>query len=444
MSTADWEYLPWARVRQRHEDLLGPQLDHVLAHSAFYRRKLGEAGIGRADLTGLDALEAVPFTTKAELRRSLADQPPLGAHLAVRPSEIVQVHATSGTTGAPVYLALTAGDRDVWNEMGARVFRTNGIRRGEVVLQAFAMSRGFVGGLPIVQQLQHVGCTVLPIGAEAGTERLLLAIDQLRPTALVGTPSLARHLAESAPAVLGKPATALPIRLLSLGGEPGAGIPSVRQRLRELWNAEVRDLMGGADFGSTYWAECDAGGGMHLCSQNALHVELVDPATGRAQRIEQGSRGELVYTALRRHASPLLRYRSGDLVEVAGTECPCGRTGFRIVVLGRADDMLIVRGINVFPAAVKDVVGGLLPRVTGAVRIIAGFPGHTTDQPLPVRVEHAEGLPSPQHAALTREIADRLHRRLGVRAEVRLVPPGSLRPLDGHKEILLERTTTGS
>ncbi len=208
--------------------------------------------------------------------------------------------------------------------------------------------------------------------------------------------------------------------------------------MESLWNADVRDMMGGADFGSTYWAECDEKDGMHLCSQAALHVEIIDPDTLEPLPVEEGVSGELVYTTLRRRATPLMRYRMGDVVTVTSTACRCGRTGYRIKAHGRADDMLIVRGVNVFPAAIKEVVMGFRPRTTGYLKLDIDFVGHSTYQALSARVEVA-GSDVHAHGELARQIEDAVRDALTVRTNVSLVPEGSIERPGAQKERLIER-----
>jgi len=421
-----------------NEERLQQQLDYLFTASAFYQRKLGEAGISREKIKSTEHLADVPFTTKHEIRESLLVAPPLGLHLAAPLNEVIQIQSSSGTTGMPTYVAGTRADVETWNAMGARVFYANGFRPGERVLHGYAMSRGFVGGLVNVQHLQHLGCCVIPLGAESGTERLLQTARHLAPQALAATPSMAVYLGQAAEDVIGIPARDLSVRRISIGGEPVGG-EAVRRRIEELWDADVRDMMGGADFGSTYWAECEQKDGMHLCSQGAILVEIIDPATGDVLPVQEGTEGELTYTAIRREATPLLRYRMGDIVQVTATSCDCGRTGFKIKVRGRADDMLIVRGVNVYPAAVKEVVMQFVPRTTGFLRIVLDFEGHATTDALPMRVEHEAGLAPDQLPSLAREIEGRIHDLLTVRAEVELVPEGSIERPGSRKEVLVER-----
>jgi phenylacetate-CoA ligase len=199
-------------------------------------------------------------------------------------------------------------------------------------------------------------------------------------------------------------------------------------------------MMGGADFGSTYWAECDEKDGMHLCSQAALHVEIIDPDTLESLDIEEGTTGEIVYTTLKREATPLIRYRMGDVVTVSGMECACGRTGYKIKAHGRADDMLIVRGVNVFPAAIKDVVMQYAPDTTGYLKIDLDFVGHSTYDPLNMRMEQSQAS-TMSSEALAEVLENAIRDKLTVRVNITVVPEGSIERPGAQKEKLLERIT---
>ncbi|MFY9468595.1 MAG: hypothetical protein WAP37_00540, partial [Solirubrobacterales bacterium] len=231
----------------------------------------------------------------------------------------------------------------------------------------------------------------------------------------------------------------LGVTRLIVGGEPGGGVPAVRERLEDTWGATVREMLGGTDLACTYWGECDAADGMHFLSPDLMVAELIDPDSGDRIDPVEGATGELVYTALRREASPVLRFRTRDHVVVTGTACACGRTGFKIRCVGRTDDMLIVRGINVFPSAVKDLVMTLRPRATGELRIRPDFDGHTTQRPLPVVIEHAAGLDDAGRERLTVEAEARLRGALNIKAIVTLVEEGTLERPGLQKVALIER-----
>ena len=265
-------------------------------------------------------------------------------------------------------------------------------------------------------------------------------LDDLRPNAIAGTPNFIVYLGEKVRGVLGVDARTLSVRRISVGGEPGGSIPAVRGRIEELWGADCRDMMGGADFGSTYWAECEHKNGMHFCGQEFLLFEIIDPMTGESLPLEVGADGELVYTAIDRQSSALVRYRMGDRVRIVGTgACACGRTGPRILCYGRTDDMLIVRGINVFPSAVKDIVGTFHPETTGLMRLVVDFEGHTTQDALKLKVEYAAEVPADRLSSLTQEIEGRIKSKLSIPTNVELVPPDTLEKPGALKVKFIER-----
>jgi len=414
-------------VRALQQSRLAAQVDYLQAHSAFYRRKFAAAGLGAAAVRTIDDLQRVPFTLKQELRDSLQAAPPFGEHLAAPLAEVIQMQASSGTTGSPSYVALTRQDALTWQESSARSLFACGIRPGDRVLHGFSMSKGFVGGLPIFQALQYMGAVDIPIGADGGVERLLAAAFDLRPQAIVGTPNFLVHLAEAAQAQLGRDVREIGVRRLVVGGEPGGGIPALRQRIQQAWGATLTELMGGTDLAVIYWAECDQQSGMHMTAPDMMITELIDPDSGQVKPFIEGATGELVYTAIQRQASPVFRFRSGDHVVVTGTTCACGRRQPKIRCFGRTDDMLIVRGVNLFPSAVQDLIEAMRPAVSGQVRVIADFDGHSTQANLKLLVERAEHEPpglSP--AALKQNIEARVRGALSVKAEVLLAPHGSI------------------
>ncbi|MEV0336533.1 AMP-binding protein [Nocardia sp. NPDC050717] len=436
------ETLSAPEARRVQDERLREQLAHLAANSAFYQAKFAEHGVDFDKIETVSDLAALPFTEKQELRDSLASAPPLGAHVAAADADIVQIQASSGTTGSPSYVGLTDNDIHTWCELGARALYANGFRPGDRLLHGFGMSKGFVGGLPIVQILRYMGIVDIPIGAEAGAERLLRVQADQRPNALIGTPYFLTHLAEQAPQIVGRTAAELGVRAISVGGEPGGGLPAVRERLESLWGATAREMLGGTDIACTYWGECEVGDGMHFLSPDLMIAELIDPETGDQVAPIEGASGELVYTALRRQASPLLRFRTRDHVVVTGTDCACGRTGYKVRCVGRTDDMLIVRGINLFPSAIKELVMELAPATTGEMRIRADFEGHSTQRPLPLVVEHALDLTTEQRDNLRADIENRVRSALNVKTIVELVPDGTLKRPDHVKVALIERVAT--
>jgi phenylacetate-CoA ligase len=239
---------------------------------------------------------------------------------------------------------------------------------------------------------------------------------------MILTPSFAEHLIEKCPSVLGREVGELGIRALICGGEPGAGDPAVRSKLEGAYQAKIYDVMGGA-YGYMS-VSCDHHCGLHVVSHDHAYLELIDPDSSRALPIEDGAVGTIAYTSLDWEAGPILRYDMGDVTQVFTQPCPCGLPGYRLKIIGRTDDMLIVKGINVYPAAVKNLVAEFFPRTTGEIRIILHEAGPKITPPLHVEVEHGRG--EKELHDLKSDIEARAHNVLRFSARVELVPPGSL------------------
>ncbi|MCX7141351.1 MAG: AMP-binding protein [Proteobacteria bacterium] len=428
-----------ADLARLQEERLLEQLHYLRDNSPFYQAKFLEAGLQFGDIRGIADLARIPFTLKQELRDSLQASPPFGLHQAAPLADIIQMQASSGTTGSPSYVALTEADAQTWQESQARGLFACGVRPGDFTLHAFSMSKGFVGGVPVFQALQYMGAIDIPIGADGGVERLLMACENLKPRVVIGAPNFLIYLAEAAQAIRRHPATDFGVARLVVGGEPGGGIPAIREKLSALWGAKVCELMGGTDLGCIFWGECDHQLGMHMVAPDYVLVELIDPESGAVLKMEQGARGELVYTALGRQASPLLRFRSGDHVVVTGTACPCGRTGPMIRCFGRTDDMLIVRGINVFPSAIQDIVGSMQPETAGVMRVLADFEGHTTQQNLKVYVERGPACAPAAASDLKAKVEARIRSALAVKVDAHIVAPDSFEKPGAAKVALVLR-----
>jgi phenylacetate-CoA ligase len=275
----------------------------------------------------------------------------------------------------------------------------------------------FVAGAAL-EAFHRLGLSHIPVGT-GNTARLIKAIELLKPTAAALTPSYAAYLIEQDVDL-----RASSVERLLVAGEPGGGEPAFRAKLEEGWGARVTEAMGIGDIGPSLWGECEHQDGMHLGAYGFVHPELIDPDTGAALEPADRATGELVLTHLRHRAAPLLRFRTRDHVEIRTSPCPCGRTGPRVRCIGRTDDMLIVRGVNVFPSAVREVVSAFAPRVSGHILVKPAAPGVKQEPPLPVSVELAPGATA--DAALAEAIRERLRELLVVQARVELVPPGSL------------------
>jgi len=415
------EARPWTEQLEVDDASYRTQLAYLLDRSPLYRDKLGAVGIASAaEVGGLDQIGALPFTEKAELKATVTADNPIGAHLCAAPDEIVRIYSTSGTTGTPSYIPLTAGDVENWLTGSARSYAASGIEAGQRIVSTYNAGP-FVAGAALAA-FERLGLCHIPVGT-GNTERLLLAIQLLRPEAAVLTPSYAAYLIESA-RERGIDLAASTVERVLVAGEPGGGEPSFRARLEEGWGAQVTEVMGIGDIGASLWGECEHKNGMHLGARGFVHPELIDPGTGAPIEMADGASGELVLTHLQHRAAPLLRYRTRDHVEIWTATCACGRTGPRVRCVGRTDDMLIVRGVNVFPSAVREVVGTFAPHVTGNILVRPASPGVKQDPPLPVSVELAEG--GEVDPALAGAIRERLRDVLVVQMQVELVPWGSL------------------
>jgi phenylacetate-CoA ligase len=424
------ETRPWEEQLEVDDASYRAQLAYLLERSAFYREKLGLGSAGEAG--GLAGIARLPLTEKQELKATATDENPVGTHLCAAREEIVRIYSTSGTTGTPSYIPLTAGDLENWVTGSARSYAASGISAGQRIVSTYNAGP-FVAGAALAS-FDAVGLCHIPVGT-GNTERLVRAIELLRPEAAVLTPSYAAHLLEWT-AERGIDLAASSVERLLVAGEPGGGEPAFRARLERGWGARVTEAMGIGDVGISLWGECEEQDGMHLGARGFVHPELIDPASGEAVALEDGASGELVLTHLRHRAAPLLRFRTRDHAVVRTSPCPCGRTGPRIRCVGRTDDMLIVRGVNVFPSAVREIVGGFAPRVSGHVLVRPRAPGVKQEPPVPVEVELPRG--AEPDAELAQAIRDRLRAALVFQAHVELVPWGSLRRSE-YKSTLLER-----
>ncbi|MEA2227862.1 MAG: phenylacetate-CoA ligase [Solirubrobacteraceae bacterium] len=416
------ETLPWDEVPVLQAPKLRAQLRYVAERSPFYARKLADAGFDARRVRTAADLGGAPFTTKEELRDSQAACAPLGRHQAAPLRDVIRIHSSTGTTGRPSYVGITAADSACWVESVSRAYWCEGLRPDDVVIHAFGLGF-FVGGLPLKDAIEHIGATFVPIGTGA-SDRVVTSIQNLGGTVLTCTPSYAQYLAEYVRTRFEMDPADLGLRRVMVGAEPGGGVPAVRDRIAADFGAQVTEGMGNADLTPVYLGSCEAGGGMHVVAPDDLLLELIDPETLEPLPWTDGAEGELVATHLQRECVPLVRFRTRDRVVVNAQPCACGRTSPRLACAGRTDDMLIVAGVNVWPSAISDLICGLRPRTTGAFQIVLGGPGPKVAPPLRMQVEY--GDEATDLAALQREIETLVRAKLIVRADVELVPPSTL------------------
>ena len=409
------------------------QVRYLFEHSAFYQRKLAEAGFDSPESVGeLDDIAKLPFTEKDELRKTQAEEPPFGAHLACDPAKIQRVFSTSGTTGVPCYLGLTRNDIETYAENVARGYTAAGFSAGQRIVVGFNAGP-FVAGA-VYYGFDRIGCNVIPVGT-GNTERMVTAIQKLEATGVSCTPSYGLYLIDWCQEHGIDPAS-LGLKNMITAGEPGGGDPLIRERIEGAFGLKLRESMGIGDISLSAWAEDEDGKGMHFMARGAVHVELIDPASGDPMPWEDGAEGELVYTALKREAMPLLRFRSRDHVIVNMQPNPTGRTGPRIRCVGRTDDMLIVRGVNLFPSAIRSILKEFAPDVSGMLQVRPREHGVLQTPPLPVMVELGERFTGDREG-LARRIADEIRSRLLVTTAIQLVPYGTV-PRGTYKSKLID------
>ena len=427
----DIEAAAWETQAANDAPLYLQQIEYLFDRSRFYRQKLGVEGFAAARAGGLAGIAELPLTEKDELRQSRSAEEPIGTHLTAEPQDIVRIYSTSGTTGTPSYIPLTQGDLEVWIRTSMRSYGASGVTRGERLVSTYNAGP-FVAGAAL-DSLSRLGLCHIPVGT-GNTERLVAAIQLLKPTVAAMTPSYALHLVEWTRA-RGIDLAGSSVKRILTAGEPGGGEPTMRAKLEAGWGASVTEAMGIGDISISLWGECEEKQGMHFSGRGFVHFELIDPETGKAKQIVDGAEGELVLTQLVNRSVPLLRFRTRDHVRVGCGACVCGRTSPRVRCIGRTDDMLIVRGVNLFPSAVREIVNAFAPATTGVLSIRPKAPGVRQEPPLPILVEAVEG---PQREGLAERIRARIRDKLVVTTQIELVEPGAL-PRSEYKSKLVQK-----
>jgi phenylacetate-CoA ligase len=393
----------------------------------YYRTAMEERGVRPRDIRALDDVRRLPFTDESALRETF----PFGM-FALPLDEVVRVHSSSGATGTPVVVGYSRGDINTWTELTARVAAAAGVQRGDLVQMAFPYGMS-TGGWGLHYGIERIGATIIPAGA-GQSERHLVMMRDFGTTVLVSTPSYALYLAEQADE-LGVDIAAFKLRLGIFGGEPCSD--AMRAEIEERLHIRATDNYGLSEvMGPGVAGECDCACGLHV-NEDHLLLEVVDPATG--EPAERGDEGELVITTLTKEAFPLLRYRTHDVTSLDPARCECGRTLARMAkVRRRTDDMLIVRGVNVFPSQIEDVlvkIEGVRPHYLVVVERKRNL------DDLEIRLEVDERVFSDvmgDMVAFQRAVADRLQAALGLRTRVKLVEPGTIERTAGGSARVLD------
>jgi len=424
-SRADWDALKL--------DLLQKHLQHAYANSPHYKASFDAAGVHPDQVKSLADIRRFPFIAKKVLRERQEALPPFGDLVAVPERDIVYISASSGSTGIPTASPFTAQDFEDWMDYEARQFWSSGLRPDDRYCHSLNFSL-FIGG-PCVLGAQKLGALTIHAGT-VPSERLLTIVKQFQASAIWTTPSYAWYLGETAVKEGIDPKRDLNIKRIFVAGEPGGSIPETRQRIEALWGAKVYDYYGLSDIFGSCAGMCEEQHGLHWAEDHIL-VEVLDPET--QEPVAEGERGELVLTTLKKRARPLIRFRTGDIVSFTNEPCACGRTSQRMLgTHGRLDDMLIIKGVNIFPSDVE-AIARKDHDLTGEYKLIIERENHL-DQ-LTVEIERAAADPA-QDAELAHRFAGHLKSITGVTAKIVVLPPDTL-PRATHKAKRVEDRRSG-
>jgi phenylacetate-CoA ligase len=417
------ETLPRAQLEAMQLESLKDIVRFSYEHSVYYKRAFDKAGLKPDSIKTLADLAKFPFVDKKTERDTQGIGSLLGEMCAVSENDVVFVSASSGSTGVPTLSPFTKTDFDEWQDVESRLFYMAGMRNTDRYVHALNFTL-FVGG-PDVIGAQNLGALCIWSGT-VPSERLLFILKEFKPTIIWTTPSYAWYLGETAKKSGIDPAKDLAINKIIVAGEAGGSIAATRKAIEELWDAELFDFFGISDIFGACAGMCKAKDGLHLAEDHIL-VETVDIHTDGI--LPDGEQGELVLTTLRKHARPMIRFRTGDIGYVKRDTCSCGRTHARIYITGRKDDMFIVSGVNIFPSDVEFVIRGL-DGITGEYLIRVSEKNYTSQYA--VEIEKLSDNPETDEQLSVR-ISSALKARIGVKpAHVTVLKDGDL-PRATHK-----------
>jgi phenylacetate-CoA ligase len=421
------EKTPVKELKNIQERKLKALVHTAYEYSTFYRKKFREAGINPWDIKGLKDLSKLPFTKKVDLR----DNYPFGM-FAVPISQIVRFHASSGTTGKPTVVGYTENDIRVWVESMCRGLTACGVERDDIIQVSYGYGL-FTGGLGFHYAAERLGATVLPTSA-GNTQRQIELMKDLHTTVFACTPSYMLYLAEYANKSEISIRDDTKLRMGILGAEPWS--EETRRRIEDKTGIEAYDVYGTSELSGPLFTECEEKNGIHIWADHFI-PEVVDE---EGEPVGEGEKGELVVTTLSKEAMPLIRWRTGDITIMEEEKCACGRTHPRIMrILGRADDMLIVRGVNVFPSQIEHVLMQV-PEVGEHYMIILDRAQDGLDV-MTVQVELNEDAFSDRVSdilQIERKIMENLKSTLNVSAKVEVVNPGTLQRFEGKAKRVID------
>ncbi len=422
------ERMPIEDLHKMQEERLRSIVRYVHDHSSFYRQRFREAGVQPDEIKRLSDVTKLPFTSKRDLRNTY----PTGM-FCLPENWVVRYHVSSGTTGKPTVVGYTQGDVNMWTESLARALTSIGMGRGDVIQVSYGYGL-FTGGLGLHYGAERIGATVLPTSA-GNTERQIELMQDLGSSAIACTPSYFLYINEVAQKMGMSIRDDTKLKAGIFGAEPWS--EETRRRIEDSTGIKAYDIYGTSEMSGPLFTECHLQNGIHIWADLFL-IEVIDPKTG--ERVEDGERGELVVTSLDKWAFPLIRYRIGDITILNNEPCECGRTHPRIMrILGRTDDMIIVRGINVFPSQVESVLMKI-PEIGDNYQIIVDRKGPL--DVMTVKVEVTESTFSDKIAdlmSLSKAVSMQLKSVLNITAEVELVEPGAIPRSEGKAQRVIDK-----
>ena len=417
-----FETMPAAALQRLESDRLQTQMAYIYQASNYFRERFDKAGVKPESIRQRDDLARLPFMEKSELAESQLHGALLGINQCAVLEDIIRIQATGGTTGRPMRVGWTSRDVADYCEMGAGALWTSGCRPGDLVFECMNYNL-YAGGVSDHMCFETLGAATIPFGVGNST-RLLEMMGQIdEDISLWATPSYAIKLAAKAQEIGIEPRH-LGLRKGFFSGEAGMQIAGYREKIEDLWGLKSSDLYGTGELGM-HCGECEQRNGVHYGGTGFVLTELIDPDTTDSIPFADGAIGEFVYTSIRREACPHLRMRSHDLMQVFTEACACGRSSFRFKILGRSDDMFIVKGINVFPLAVQATLTAMRPRLSGEFQIILDR-APPIDYAPRILVEVAKEVAQSDHESLKLEIKAAIASDLNFSASIEFVSEGSL------------------
>ena len=411
-------------------------LNRVYEQSPYYRDKFDRAGVNPQNLKSLEHYQEYPFFDKDEERASQeasreTARHTFGLHITCNPRSVNRVSSSSGTTGSPTYSGFTLKDREITNDNQARALVRLGIEPGDVVMHASVLSM-WIAGIPGVDSMMAYGVCLVPVGALSGVERVAQIARDTRPKSIKCTVSFAQYLAKHMEERTGIDPATLGLEKVVVFGEPGGSIPEIYEPLEKgFGGAMVHDIMGATGCHSPTGISCEEHNGIHFYAEDNAMFEICDPESLQSLPVEDGVEGEIVFTGLERECGPLIRWRDKDIIQVTTEPCRCGRPGPRMLFKGRVDDMLLVKGVNVFPNAVRDVINKTSDLTTGNIRIVKSGPGPVVPAPVLVKVEVKARLPDQKKQVLAGDLDNAIHHQLRFRATFEFIDEGEFELLKG-------------